>query len=1194
MPEKPEQIAREQIDSLLIAAGWVIQDYKDLNLSAGHGIALREVPLKTGPCDYLLLVDRKPVGVIEAKKKGATLSTVADQSARYANSLPDFLAVGLSGSLPFLYESTGVETYFRDARDPHPRSRQIFAFHQPATLAAWLEDQETLRARLEAMPKNHPLATKGMRECQIEAITSLEQSFAAAHPRALIQMATGAGKTYTACAFIYRLIRFAGAKRILFLVDRSNLGRQATAEFQQFVTPDTGRKFTELYNVQHLTSNKLDSVSRVTICTIQRLYSMLRGEELPEDADELSTYEIGAADGRPKEVAYNPNIPIEAFDFIVTDECHRSIYNLWRQVLEYFDAFLIGLTATPSKQTIGFFNQNLVTEYNHERAVADGVNVGYEVYRIKTQVTEQGGKVEKGFYVDKRNKLDRSKRWEQLDEDLSYTEKELDRSVVVPGQIRTVLKAFKDALFTELFPGRELVPKTLIFAKDDSHAEDIVHICRDVFGKGNDFCKKITYRSRHPVTGQPASGEQLIQEFRLSPQLRIAVTVDMIATGTDIKPLECLLFLRDVRSRVYFEQMKGRGTRVLTPTDLQSVSGADARAKTHFVIVDAVGVCESDKTDSRPLEKKPGIAFDKILLGVALGQRDEDTLTTLAGRLARLERELNHEDARAIKELAGGKSLGQLSTALLHAIDPDIVEAASRRLFLTRLNEDAPFDDFEAPKIGYFDPDGSIEQLSGNLPHWRQEGVTYFVTFRLADSLPQEKLQKWKKERDAWLEANPEPHDLATREDYYNRFPSRLQRWLDAGLGSCVLDIESVRTLVEGAMRHFNGERYTLDEFVVFRNHVHALVTPLGEHALSDILHSWKSFTAHEILKVEAAARRLAASQGMPLPVSYRKGKSGSGVPPLSSEIKSRDGSSTLSVWQKESFDHIVRSSASLEKFRTYIRAHREDGGRSLVVTEGLRRDAAATLIHEACAPFDQPALRETLVKIKQQNEQTIDTVTADVVTHQGFDAAAKEKALATLRSFRDYIEQHQAEITALQILYSRPYKQRLTEVMLKELEKKLRENHAAWTEDRLWDAFAVTAPAKVKGRSQAGRFADLVALVRFALEQQPVLAPFAESVQERFNEWLMDKARQFQSGSGVPPLSQGEQSRDGSSTFFTQEQLTWLHLIKDHIATSLSIEPDDFDYAPFSQRGGLGKAHQLFGNDLHHILDELNLVLVT
>ena len=413
MPElTPEQLARQQIDAQLVACGWVVQDYRQFDPSAGRGIALREAPLKSGTCDYLLLVDRKAVGVVEAKKQGTLLSGVAEQSGHYGTNLPDFIQAVAPGKLPFLYESTGVETFFRDERDPAPRSRRVFTFHRPETLAAWAAEPDTLRRRLTQMPLAHPLARTGMRDCQFEANTALEMSFVRDALRSLVQMATGSGKTYLACGFSYRLVKFARARHILFLVDRANLGRQAMAEFQQFVAPDTGRKFTEVYNVQHLTSNNLDSVARVTICTIQRLYSMLRGEELPEDADEISTYEIGAADGRPKEVAYNPAIPIEMFDFIVTDECHRSIYALWRQVLEYFDAHIIGLTATPSKQTIGFFNQNLVMEYNHERAVADGVNVGYEVYRIKTQVTEQGGKVEKGFYVDRRSKETRAIRWE--------------------------------------------------------------------------------------------------------------------------------------------------------------------------------------------------------------------------------------------------------------------------------------------------------------------------------------------------------------------------------------------------------------------------------------------------------------------------------------------------------------------------------------------------------------------------------------------------------------------------------------------------------------------------------------------------------------------------------------------------------------------------------------------------------------
>lgn len=1170
----PEQEARNQIDAQLVACGWSVQDYKQFNPSASRGVALREAPLKSGTCDYLLLVDRKAVGVIEAKKEGTLLSGVAEQSEHYAENLPAFIQSTTAGVLPFLYESTGVETFFRDTRDPEPRSRRLFSFHRPETLASFVAETKTLRARLADLPVDYPLPVQNLRACQVEGITNLEASLAAADPRALIQMATGAGKTYTACSATYRLIKHAGARRVLFLVDRANLGRQAMSEFQQFVAPDTGRKFTEVYNVQHLTSSTLDPVARVTICTIQRLYSILRGEELDEDIDEKSGYEIAAADDRPKEVAYNPAVPIEAFDFIVVDECHRSIYGLWRQVLEYFDAFLIGLTATPSKQTIGFFNQNLVMEYNHERAVADGVNVGYEVYRIRTAVTEQGGKVEKGFYVDRRSKETRAVRWEMLDEDLTYTAKDLDRSVVVKSQIRTVLMAFKDALGSELFPGRTLVPKTLIFCKDDSHAEDTVHLVREVFGKGNDFAKKITYKTYNPETKRYEKSETLIQEFRTSPQLRIAVTVDMIATGTDIKPLECLLFLRDTRSRTYFEQMKGRGTRVLTPTDLQAVSGADAHAKTHFVIVDAVGVCESDKTDSRPLERQRSVAFPNLLLGIALGKRDEDSLTTLAGRLARLDREVSREDSKVLKELAGGKSLADLSRALLDAVNPDKVEAASRRLFSERVAESNAGETYGALQVSYFEPDSPIANLNGNLPHWRQPGVTYFVTFRLADSIPQEKLNIWREELEAWMASHPEPHDEKTRKEFYERFPERMQVWLDSGLGSCVLRMPEVKHIVTGALNHFNGQRYTLDEFAVAANHVHVLVTPAPGHELSDILHSWKSFTAHEILKVEAASRCL---RHEPLVYGEENKQGGRAVSALSQR---RDAAATLAlsqqstqVWQKESFDHIVRSPDSLEKFRNYIRSHKKDELSSLVISEDLRRDAAATLLQAACAPFDNPGLRDALAKAKQDAEQTIDTTTIDTVIAAGFDAAAKEKAQNILNSFRDYIETHQAEIAALQILYSRPYRQRLTESMLKDLEKKLHDTHADWTEDNLWNAFSLTAPGKVKGRSQSGRFADLVALVRFALEQQPVLAPFAESVRERFNEWLMDKAK--------------------TGTVFTPDQLAWLNLIRDHIATSLSIEPEDLEYAPFNQQGGLGKAHQLFGDQLPTLLEELNGVLV-
>jgi type I restriction enzyme, R subunit len=667
----PEQRARHGIDRMLATAGWSVQDMRDFDLSAGPGVVIREFPLASGFADYMLFVDGRAVGVVEAKKAGTPLSGVDTQSQKYLEGLPPYVQT-VQKPLPFAYESTGIETVFRDVRDPDYRSRRVFWFHKPQTLMEWAQQPDTLRARLRGMP---PLITRGLRDCQVEAVTGLEDSLADNRPRSLIQMATGSGKTYTAVSFSYRLVKHTGARRVLFLVDRANLGRQTLKEFQQYVTPDDGRKFTELYNVQRLSGSTIDPVSKVSISTIQRLYSMLRGEEMDEELDETSSHELTRLDEKPREVVYNPEVPIETFDFIVVDECHRSIYNVWRQVLEYFDAYLIGLTATPSKQTLGFFNRNLVMEYNHERAVADGVNVGYDVYRIKTKIGEQGSKVEAGYYVDYRDKATREVRWSQLDETLEYDPSALDRSVVARDQIRTIVRAYRDKL-PELFPDRTEVPKTLIFAKDDSHAEDIVEVVREEFGKGNEFCKKITYRTTEKA-------EDLIASFRNSYNPRIAVTVDMISTGTDIRPLEVVLFMRDVKSQTYYEQMVGRGTRTISETDLLAVT-PDARRKTRFVLIDAVGVTETSKnTDVRPLERKPSVSFDSLLNMVAFGSRDADTLTSLASRLARLDRQLDQRDREAVKEAAGDKDLSELTNALLDAVDPDAQKEHAREAYST-------------------------------------------------------------------------------------------------------------------------------------------------------------------------------------------------------------------------------------------------------------------------------------------------------------------------------------------------------------------------------------------------------------------------------------------------------------------------------------------------------------------------------
>ena len=930
----PELRARVIIDQMLEQAGWSVQDLGSINLYAGAGVAVREFPLKPGHgrADYLLYVNLKAVGAVEAKAIGHSLTGVEIQSGKYSAGLPDNLPA-YCRPLPFLYESSGAETQFTNGLDPEPRSRPVFSFHTPEELArlvgadgmpaagpkgiAETRDpylERNLRQRLQNMP---PLDESGLWRVQAEAIRNLEASLAAGRPRALIQMATGSGKTFMACNQVYRLIKHAGAKRVLFLVDRSNLGRQTLREFQGFTIPDDGRKFTELYNVQLLQSRHIDPVSKVCIATIQRVYSMLQGKELEPELEEVSGFDLSAVQREPAPVEYNPDIPIETFDFIITDEAHRSIYNLWRQVLEYFDSFLIGLTATPSNQTFGFFRQNLVMEYSHEQAVADGVNVDFDIYRIRTEITEQGATVEAGLHVDRRNRLTRKKRWEQLDEDLIYAPNQLDRDVVAEDQIRTIIQTYRDKLFTEIFPGRQDVPKTIIFAKDDSHADDIVRIAREEFGKGNDFCQKITYKT----TG--VSPETLLASFRNSYNPRIAVTVDMIATGTDIKPVEVVFFMRNVRSRSFFEQMKGRGVRVVSPTDFNAVT-PDAVNKDRFVIVDAVGVTESELSDSYSLERQPTVSFDRLMDLVGMGSRDPDVLSSLASRLARLDRHLTPQDRQAIESTAGGVSLHNLVSDLVSATGPD-----------------------------------------------------------------------------AALEAAQE-------------------------------------------------------------------------------------------------------STGLDEP------------------------------------------------------------------SESAIAEAQQQLLENAAKPFaSNPDLRQLLVDVRRSYEQTIDTTSADHVIEAGF---SEDQAGTLVQSFQEFIEENRDEITALQVLYQRPYRQRISYAEIKALADAMQLPPRSWTTGQLWQAYRQLDQGKVRGSGQRV-LADVVSLVRFAIGDAGELMPFAESVDERFKGWLA--------------------MQETAGRAFTGEQLRWLEAIRDHIAGSVSIELNDFQYAPFNQKGGLARVYAVFGDELPGLLAELNLELV-
>ena len=909
---RPEDSARKEIDKMLTNSGWIIQDYETRNLSESLGIAVREYPLSKDNVDYALFINSQPVGVVEAKKYGHTLSGVVEQSEKYLDGLHEKFTHSPIRP-PFSYETTGIETKFADRRDPNFRSRYVFIFHRPELLQSWLKEEKTLRARLKNVQK---LDYDKLWKCQTEAITNLENSLSQNKPRALIQMATGSGKTFTAVTAIYRLIKFAKAKKILFLVDRSNLGRQALREFQQYETPDDGRKFTDLYNVQLLQSHTIDPVPKVVISTIQRMFSILKDDKDYEDEnDEFSLFE-DSQDETPIEVHYNENIPIGEFDFIVIDECHRSIYNKWKQVLDYFDSFLIGLTATPSNDTIGFFNNNQVMRYTHERAVVDGVNVGYHMYKIMTKITDQGSTVDAGQFVEKRDRLTRKREAEQLDIDLIYAKNELDRSVVSKDRIRLIIKTFKERL-SEIFPNRTNVPKTLIFAKDDSHAEDITDIVQEEFGLGNEFCKKITYRTKEKP-------EDLISSFRNSSMPRIAVTVDMIATGTDIKPLECIIFMRDVRTRNYFDQMKGRGTRTIEKDDLIAVT-PDAENKTHFVIVDAVGLREDSMSDTHSLLQKPNVSFKKLLDKVIDKNADTGDIESLIYRLSRLDRKLNQEDKDEITN--NGKSLVEIGRILLDGIDVD----------------------------------------------------------------------------------------------------KRLEQ-------------------------------------------------------------------------------------------------------------------------AKEQFD--------IEK-----------------PTDEQIRIVSKQMIDESCKIFDSSKLRKTILDIKSKNEQIIDDVSIDELLEAGFTEQVNSIDKKTIEKWSEFVEKNKDQITALDIIYSKPYRMReITFSDIKDLTNSIQNPPYNLTSEMVWNAYFRLDKSKVK-KNPSKMLTDLISLVRYSTGKEESLLPFSDIVDSKFEKWLIQQ--------------------ESSGRVFTTEQKEWLFEIKKAITSSVSIGIEDLDEIPFNQKGGRVKFYEIFGDDYEKILEELHEVLI-
>lgn len=654
----PEEKARQKIDQWFAEAGWKVINREDYEPTS-TAVAIREGLLKGNlEADYFLFINGKAVGVLEAKREDidALSDKVCAQAALCAKSVPHIYQT-YQNPLPFIFTSNGKDLYFCDFRKQEQSFKQIMAIPTPYDLVKQLGISDYF-AGLPTLQK------KGLRDCQYEAVTELEKSFRSGQNRALMVLATGAGKTYTACLAAYRLLSYTPMRRILFLVDRNNLGKQAEGEFGTFRLTENGDAFNTIFTVNRLRSLSIPSDSNVIISTIQRLFSFLKGDTIDDDDEDEGN--------EPAEeiiLPPNPNLPHDYFDLIIIDECHRSIYGNWRKVLEYFDtARLVGLTATPVPETMAFFNNNRIVNYTLEKSIVDGVNVDCRVYRIRTQVTENGGAILKGEKVKEETRYTGDIKTIFNKEAKTYTSKELNRSVINPAQIKLVLSTYRDVVYTELFndPQREAnfdwLPKTLIFALNETHATNIVQIAKEVFGRTDDrFVQKITYSA--------GDSNELIRQFRNDKDFRIAVTCTLVATGTDIKPLEVVMFMRDVESLPLYIQMKGRGVRTIGDEQLRNVT-PNAFSKDCFFLVDAVGVTEHEKTiptaADEPTTKT--ITLKELLERISHGYLPDEYLQRLAATLSRIYNKADNSQRNEFTRLAHD-DMKELASRIYDALD---------------------------------------------------------------------------------------------------------------------------------------------------------------------------------------------------------------------------------------------------------------------------------------------------------------------------------------------------------------------------------------------------------------------------------------------------------------------------------------------------------------------------------------------
>lgn len=642
----PEELARVKIDKQLNNAGWDIISRNEY--LPNSTVAVKEALMKGNTeSDYLLFVDGKAIAVVEAKKESNKLDDeVAAQAEFYSANPQDWYALWMDGMIPLVYLANGNKIYFKNMLIPDSDYEELSAMHSPKKMLQIIGKSSVYGA----LPR---IEKKGLRDCQYNAEVALEASLKAGKKKALAILATGSGKTYLACLASYRMLNYTPVKRVLFLVDRNNLARQTESEFSLFDRTENGHALSALYQINRLRKPE-DINGQVVISTIQKLFAVLTGQTISDDNEDAEDENFNRDNEKTlKEVIQLGNdlkLPPDFFQFIIVDECHRSIYGKWKAVLDYFkNATVLGLTATPTPEAYAYFDNNIIEQYTYDDSVVDGVNVPARVYRIMTEATVHGGTIHEGEKI-----VELTRRTGEVEEytakqRVDYSPSQLDRSVINQNQIEKVLSTYRDAIYSDLYPYREekweYIPKTLIFAKDDNHATQIVDCAKKVFGEKfpngevpENFVQKITYFA--------GDSNALIRDLRNEKDFRMAVTVTLVATGTDVKPLEVVLFMSDVKSEVLYTQMKGRGCRVISEDKLKEIT-PNATTKECFYIVDAVGVTESDKHIPKPGKdgepKKKTLSLEHLIEHLAHGDLSDENIALLRDYCASINRRYEND-----------------------------------------------------------------------------------------------------------------------------------------------------------------------------------------------------------------------------------------------------------------------------------------------------------------------------------------------------------------------------------------------------------------------------------------------------------------------------------------------------------------------------------------------------------------------